>query len=347
MTVLNVDRAELHRAWDEIAESGFYTEGKYVRLFEEQVERLYGMHAVAVNSCGSGLFALYRQFTPGQAIVPVNTFFATGAMAREAGHGIRLADCGAEDFSMSLESMIAAMTSEISMVVLTHVGGWLAKDYKLISDFCRARGLPLIEDAAHVFGTNISGLRAGSLGTAAVFSLYPTKAVPVGEGGVIVTKDALLAQALREFRNYGKFKMGDGPIQYWTGRMSGFNLRMDEWTAAVAWLQTRRIHDILFARHQAARALMNLVAPHPFVPKSDWAEWNNWYKYPVEASFPAKKTTGKIYQLSDQLPAALGMGGHYPNAEKLAQQHICLPIDEHMFAGMNSVDIEHYMLAED
>jgi dTDP-4-amino-4,6-dideoxygalactose transaminase len=281
MTVLNVDRAELHKAWDEIADSGFYTEGKYTRLFEEAVEDWCGMHAVAVNSCGSGLFALYRQFSSGRALVPTNTFFATGAMAREAGHGVKLVDCGAGDFAMGLDEMCQAITPEITMVVLTHVGGWLAKDYELIAAYC----------------------------------------------------------ALKEFRNYGKWASTTGEIRYNRGRASGFNLRMDEWTAAVAYLQTKRLDDIRQARADAAARLCRVVPAYPGVPWED----NCWYKYPVEASFPAKKTTGKIYQLADQLQVALSVGGYFPNAEKLARAHICLPLDEGMYQSMSLEQIMDYL----
>lgn len=337
MTVLHVPHDKLLSAFAEIADSAYLTEGKYVRRFEEVVSQWSQQHAVAVNSCGSGLFALFRQFRPTTVLVPANTFFATGAMAREAGHDVVLVDCAPNDFACGIDQYIDAYAKaksrgkHIGLAVLTHVG-WIAKQYEEIAGWCAAMRLPLIEDAAHVLGAerpyHLSRfdkkdhkLVAGSLGCAAVFSLYPTKAVPAGDGGVVTTTDFSLACQVAEFRNYGKKHDMHGGV---AGYGQGFNLRMDEWTAAVSYLQMDRLAEIYDRRADAAMQLSREVPLHPAVP----TDGTMWYKYPTDADVPLVLEAGKIYALSDQLPEAMGIGGTFPNAVEIACSHKCAPISE-------------------
>ena len=223
------------------------------------------------------------------------------------------------------------------MVILTHVGGGIAHDYAGVAKWCRRHGAFLLEDAAHALGTGSSSdlcdLAAGTLGDAAVFSMYATKAVPIGEGGIVTSKDRGLITDIREFRNYGKYEKG-GVINY-TGQ--GFNLRMSEWQAAVGFLQMQRLDQILAARADCAEKLSWLVAP--------MVEWRstNWYKYIVSAAYPAQRLAGQVYARSDQLTTSMNLPGVYPNAEWIAANHKCLPIDEGLYEGMSPAEIEAYL----
>lgn len=340
MVKINLHRAKLFDAFNSIIDNGVLTEGMYLRKLEAEVERRYGMHAIAYNSAGTGLFAtLLALKLPARArvAVSVNTFYATGAMIREAGYTPVLIDADSLDFCMSVHDLQDVhKTFALDAVVLTHVGGSLARRYEELAKFCRQNKLPLVEDAAHAFGTGVfTGRVAGKLGTAAIFSFYPTKAVPAGDGGMIVTKDAELAETLRRLRNYGKHKDLTGVIRY----DRGFNFRMDEWTAAVAFFQVERLNEILNLRTEAAMALRPIVKPLLDDPET------NWYKYIAPASFPAFKTTGKVYARTDQLPAALGLVAtrRFPQAELIADSHICLPIDEGLYQGYSTDHIEEWL----
>jgi dTDP-4-amino-4,6-dideoxygalactose transaminase len=247
-----------------------------------------------------------------------------------------LVDCAPNDFAIGLDQLKTAYDDSVrnnlkpGLVVLTHVG-WIAKEYEEIAAWCSHMGLPLIEDAAHVLGAERAyqlgkfdqrrhKVIAGSLGAAAVFSMYPTKAVPAGEGGCIVTADCSLAETVARFRNYGKEPIA-GKIVY----HRGFNLRMDEWTAAVASMQMQRLSEIYDRRADAAMHLGREVPLHYAVP----ADGNMWYKYPTDAAdIELTAEAGKIYQISDQLPEALGIEGTFPNAVEIACGHRCVPIGE-------------------
>lgn len=349
MPKLNVDWAELQSCWEEVRDSGSFTEGKYVRLFEEAVSQWSGLHAVAFNSAGSGLYAMMRlagdTFSVERSVaVQNNTFYATGAMPKEAGWKVRLTDVGEADLSMSLTDL-KPLLRPLGAVILTHVGGSLAVDYRAISEFCRENGLLFFEDAAHALGVGGNGaLCAGQLSDGAVFSLYPTKAVPAGEGGVVVTRHHQFAEALREFRNYGKH-VENGVIRY---RGQGFNLRMDEWTAAISYLQMKRLPDLMARRAAAADQLSRVIKTRQVFGEPGTS---NWYKYIVDAAeareLGIRRYTGKVYQASDQLLSALETGpayAHYlrdknisrfPVSDKIAVEHACIPVDEDMYEGMS------------
>jgi len=327
---LNVDRQELHKLWDEVLDSSHFTEGKMVRRFEDEVEKYYGLHAIAVSNCGAGLQALYSLLNKRDPLaLPNNTFFATGGAARAVGiTDFRLIDTAIGSPNVGVEEVMFA-AQDAAAVVITHVGGWVTPDYPEIAQWCVDRNVALIEDAAHAIGVrHPGGAFPGSLGLGAVFSLYPTKAMPVGEGGVIVTPDRSVAEWCRKYRNYGKYVV-NGEICY-TGE--GLNLRMDEWTAAIALLQMRRLPELLDRRQEDASRLMKIIPPHPCSPR---VEDSNWYKYIVTPDFgtglPGR--TGMVYRREDQLQQSMGLRGHpntgrLNNSEHWAKNHDCLIVGE-------------------
>jgi dTDP-4-amino-4,6-dideoxygalactose transaminase len=321
--------------WSEVYGSGSFTEGEKVRLAEARFSNWSRKFSVALNSAGSGLFAIARCLGPQVAVVPNNTFFATGAMVKEAGWEITLADCATDDFCMTPTTILeAAARAEkpVTAVVLTHVGG-MALRYREIANMCDERGWLLIEDCAHVFGAMRNGLKPGALGYASVFSFYPTKSVPAGEGGMVATTDTKFAAEIARFRNYGKNTV-NGKVEY----TSGFNLRMDEWTAVVLAEQIKRVNQIVAGRWYAAQALSEVVKP-----LVDWDGGSAFYKFVAPASYPATRRAGQIYAKSDQLATAMGIGGKFPNSETIAETHICLPLGETMYRTTTPGEIDAWL----
>jgi dTDP-4-amino-4,6-dideoxygalactose transaminase len=346
MSVVGVDPKDLHAAWDEIRLSGHLTEGKYVRLLEEAVEAWGGIPACAVNSAGTGLYTMLRMsgVAVGKPVaVPVNTFFATGAMPIEAGYSVIPIDCTPDDLSMCVNDL-EVQPVQPSAVILTHVGGKISRHYEQIAAYCMARSIPLFEDAAHVLGVRVNSIFGpGRMSKGAVFSLYPTKAVPAGEGGIIVSRDPDFLQACREFRNYGKYRDKEGVLRH---RSGGFNFRMDEWTAAVGYLQMKRLNELLEKREEAAHQLGKIIQP---INRFARAHHRNWYKYPVDRleadCLGIKKFSGHVYQTSDQLISALNLTTErrYIGAELVASMFACLPLDEGMYAGQTTDEILRHL----
>ncbi len=335
MPKISADHAAIHDDWDVVFKSGQFTEGQFVRKLEAEVEKQTSMFAVAMNSAGTALYALLRCAKVkkhGVIAVPNNTFFATAGAAVEAfgRNRVRLVDCERTTFSMDVEYLQRLHRfSQVDAVILTHVGGTIAYDYAMISEWCKEQGVPLFEDAAHAYGCPAEVL-PGDWGDAAVYSLYPTKAIPAGEGGIVVTRDEKLAGRLRAFRNYGKLYDEDGTIKY-TG--IGFNFRMDEWTAVVAYHQVKMVKDIVGERTEAADRLRRAG----FVNMIDRP--TNYYKFITKEDPTVKRRAGQVYGLSDQMTTVLQDPMKMPNSKWVAENHMCLPIEEHMFEGMFAGDI--------
>ena len=356
MPKILADKDELHACWEEIRTSGFFTEGKYGVKLVEEVSKWSGHHAIPTNNCGSGLFAvarwLYRELGGGTKVAAVcsNTFFATGAMFIEAGFRLQLIDCELNTFSMCAESLAASKVRP-DVVVLTHVGGQLAHDYEEIASWCNERNIRLVEDAAHTLGVKRRGLVPGELGLAAVYSLYPTKAIPAGEGGIVTTRNPVLAQDVRRFCNYGKYKAGQ-ELRY-TG--VGFNLRMDEWTAAVAYLQFQKREEIITQRAWGAKKLQDII-PSLF-GKVEGCE-SNWYKFAVRKeaaeALGVKRFTGQVYGRGDQLSAIFNEPGelrvlphsHLTNCRWVADHHVCLPLEEGLYDNMSKEQMLAWLRGE-
>lgn len=345
MIKIGGDHTRLFGFWQDILDSGHFTEGRYVRMLEEKVSEWYGMDAIAVNSAGTGLYAILASLDllRGRPIaVCNNTFYATGGMAAEiAGHdSVQLIDADRGDFCMDYNRLVREYDrlNPYQAVILTQVGGGLSRNYDRIAGVCEGINCPLVEDAAHALGVRRKdGSTAGTHSKAAVFSLYPTKAIPAGDGGIIVTRDPDLAERIRRYRNYGKYRDDSGALRY--SHFGGFNFRMDEWTAAVALHQWLRLGELLERRAEAARKLSRVVKP-----LIDWDGDSNWYKFIVPAEFGAVRRTGQVYANGDQLRQSMHYNGDFPNSDWIAHNHVCLPLDEDLYDGMSSDEIEAWLL---
>lgn len=326
---------EVLEALAAVAKSGSYSEGPYLQRVQAQLEQRLHWHSVALfNSCGSALFTIFRRLRDlghVRAAVQNNTFYATGGCAAQAGMTVTLVDSRPDCPSMSVGSLdsLYRRSNSFSVVVLTHVGGWLAKDYHEIAEWCRKHGKVLIEDCAHASGLKL----AGSLGYASAWSFYPTKAVPCGEGGAISTPDPEFADWARKYASYGKTLTPQG-VTY----TEGMNLRMSEWDAAVLSVQLDALDDILAARRADALALQS-IAPCLLTG------WSNFYKYPVAAEHAqGLKTVGKVYSLSDQLETSMQHVGReiaapLDNSRAWARTHACLPVGEGLYTGLTTEQI--------
>lgn len=349
---LGVNFLDLVTEWEKVHSSGVISEGPYVEQLEAEISKWSGLHAIAVNSAGSGLYMMALALK-GKMLVAVasNTFYATGAMFRHAGHDLVLVDCNREDFSMSFEHL-SSLDPKPEAVVLTHVGGSLAKDYHKIALWCEQHAIVLFEDGAHVLGTiDSNGHACGHYGLAGVFSLYPTKSLPAGEGGIIVTANEELADWWRIQRSYAKHLEG-GVMKYgaeYPGEPNdvGFNFRMDEWTGVVALAQWKRRDEIIDNRQEQAAALSAIFGEDMI----DNEGYTNWYKYPVRKELAqalgVKRFAGAIYSRTDQLQIALKLPKVYlPNSTWVADNHVCLPLYEGIYDNMTKDQILAYLGGE-
>lgn len=210
-------------------ESGMLTNGRLVRELEERVaDRLQVAHVVAVSSCTSGLMLVVQALVDGRrgpVVLPSFTFSASAHAVAWNGRAPRFVECDPHTFQIDVDAAAATLDGA-SAIMATHVFGAPCTP-EAVESLASSAGLPLLFDAAHAIGASSHGRPIGGFGNAEVFSLTPTKPMVAGEGGLIATNDAALAERLRLGRDYGN--PGDYDTQF-----VGLNARMSELHAAVA-----------------------------------------------------------------------------------------------------------------
>jgi perosamine synthetase len=335
------DRAAILAMIDEALTSGQLTLGAIGRELEEAFAVRHGTrHAVAVSSGTAALEIILRAIgvEGREVIVPANTFFATAAAAVHAGARLRFVDCDPRTMAIDPGDLAACITADTAAVVIVHIGGLVTPAIDEIAQLCSARGVQLVEDAAHAHGSAFDGRSAGQFGAAASFSFYPTKVMAGGEGGMIVTDDDNIAEEARVYRDQGK---GSFHANFHT-RM-GANWRMSEPHAAIVLSQLHRLDEfidrrqVLAARYDASVGDLGLgtLAIPP-------AASSNFYKYVVFLPETVDRTAFKQYMRAEY---DIGLSGevydtplHHqpvfsqlddrplPGAEWLCARHVCLPL---------------------
>jgi dTDP-4-amino-4,6-dideoxygalactose transaminase len=181
----------------------------------------------------------------GPVVVPSFTFSASAHAVMWNGRTPRFVECLPGSFQIDTDDA-AAHLDGASAIMATHVFG-APCNIPAIEEMARARGIPVVFDAAHALGSFVERVAVGSFGNAEVFSLTPTKPLVAGEGGLVATNDAGLADTLRIGRDYGN------PGNYDT-RFAGLNARMSEFHAAMA-LESLEGFDESLARRRYLASL--------------------------------------------------------------------------------------------
>jgi dTDP-4-amino-4,6-dideoxygalactose transaminase len=275
--------------------------------------------------------------------VPANTFYATAAAILRAGGRPVFADIDAATFALSPDTITAALTPDTAAVVLVHIAGLITPHVDEIKLLCEQRGVALVEDAAHAHGATYDGRFAGSFGTAAAFSFYPTKVVTSGEGGMIATASAELADEARIYRDQGK-----GAFSANHHVRLGYAWRLSEQNAVTGLVHLRRMDEFITRRREVAarydKALAGLDGLEPLSepagcrgniykyivllpPGADRA----WFKQELAAKHDVR-LAGEVYDmpLHHQPVLAEFAGGTLPVAEGMCARHVCLPVHSDM-----------------
>ncbi|HEY5188121.1 MAG TPA: DegT/DnrJ/EryC1/StrS family aminotransferase [Solirubrobacteraceae bacterium] len=307
------DRARFHALIDEVLDSNRWSEAGMNARFEAAWEAWNGLGAVAMSSwAGGALAALHFAGVAGETVLcPSNTFMATPLAAIRSGAEVQFVDCNREDLCMSFADFEAkAQQHKPRAAFLVHIGGHLAFDSEKIADYCRAHDIFLIEDCAHAHGAEWNGRKPGSYGDAGVFSLYATKTISTGEGGVVVSTRPEVLEHARGFRNYGKPSY-DVP---------GLNFRMSEFTAALGLIQTERMPEIVAWKNEVARTELD---PH-YASRLELPEGmiSGFYKYIVFDWL--ERSTGRVYD--EPCHRIMGHDVELPNSDWVAQNHSCVPL---------------------
>lgn len=308
------DEDALLARWRTILRSSAWSHGEQLEEFEHAWAAWNDVPAVGFdNWSGAALAALDFFRVRGKTVLcPSNTFLATPRSAELSGARVVFYDCNRHDLCGSFDDFVRqAEEHRPALAFLVHIGGHLAFDTRRIAAYCAERGIALIEDCAHAAGAEWDGRKAGTFGDVGLFSLYATKTISTGEGGVAVTSNPDLLKHLRSFRDYGR-----GSRQ----QVKSLNHRMDEFRAAFGTVQLARLPDIVAWKRAYARDVLDPIhANRVVMPKG---MLGGFYKYIVFD--PIEVSSGKVYEQPCHHIFATSQS--LPNTDWVARNHWCVPI---------------------
>lgn len=249
------DPERLTEELGKVIRSSVLTNGARVRELEDRVQEYLGVrHAIAVSSCTAGLMLALKAggLVSGDVVLPSFTFAATAHAV--AWNGLRpvFADIDPQTLTLSPEAARQSIGVRTSAILATHTFGTPC-DVQALEAAAGEAGIRLFFDAAHAFGSRRQEKPVGGFGDAEVFSLTPTKPLIAGEGGIITTNDAALAEALRLGRDYAKEPDYDF-------RFVGLNARMSELHATVALASLEGLEERIETRNRLAEDYRKLLS---------------------------------------------------------------------------------------
>ena len=241
--------------------SGWLVQGPKVREFEDKWSAFAGAeHSIAVTSCTTGLhlsLAALGIQPDDEVIVPAFTWIATANVVEHLGGTVVFCDIDLDTFNIDPAKIEAKITAKTKAILPVHLFG-LAADMDVINAIAKQYKLWVVEDAACGFGSRYQGQHVGSLGNTGCFSFHPRKAITTGEGGMITTQNAELADKLRRLRDHGaamsdlQRHLGAKPYLLADHPDAGYNQRMTDVQAVLGSAQMDRAEDIVAERQRLA-----------------------------------------------------------------------------------------------
>jgi dTDP-4-amino-4,6-dideoxygalactose transaminase len=248
---------EINGAVDRVLRNGQFILGPEVKAFEEEMAAYCGTkYAVGVASGTDALHLalLAIDLKPGDEVITTPfTFIATAEVITHCGATPVFADIDPRTFNLDPSGIERAVTKKTRAILPVHLYGQPA-DMGSILEIARKHDLKVIEDCAQSLGAEYGDKKVGSLGEAGCFSFFPSKLLGAyGDGGMVATNDASIAEQVRVLRNHG------GHSKY-LNIIPGFNSRLDELQAAVLRVKLRYLPEWIKKRREKATLYATLLA---------------------------------------------------------------------------------------
>ncbi|MDW8325335.1 MAG: DegT/DnrJ/EryC1/StrS family aminotransferase [Anaerolineales bacterium] len=295
---------EEKRAVMEVLDSGMLVQGPRVAQLEEKFATLCGVkHAVATSSGTTALHLalLANGIGPGDEVITVSfTFMATVSTILMTGARPVFVDVEADTFNINPNLIEAAITPRTKAILPVHLYGYPC-DMDAIMTIAERHGLKVIEDACQAVGATYHGRPVGSFGTG-MFSLYATKNIMTGEGGIITTNDDALAEKCRLMRQHGMKR------RYYH-EMLGYNYRLTDLHAAIGVAQLDRLADFTARRRSNADYLNSRIESEAVItPKVKDGYGHVWHQYTIRVN-GRRDRDAAVQQLNAN---GVGTGIFYP-----------------------------------
>lgn len=328
------------------------SQGRFIGLFEKEFSNYLGRgHAIAVSN---GTVALQLGLTAlgigrgDEVIVPDFTFGASLNAIIHAGATPVLADVDPQTWTMDLTALAKLITPRTKAVLPVHIYGQPAQ----LDEICALaseHGIRVIEDCAEALGATYKDRRVGLHGDCGCFSFFANKSITTGEGGMVVFKDAEVAERARVLRDHGM-----RPSKRYWHDYAGFNFRMTNMQAAIGVAQMGRIEELLGRKKAIFETYDRLLAAHPglsLLPKNDWSSNSYWLYTLVLNGYGSDVRDRLLKQLEcrgiDARPGFYPMHqmdpyrefarGDYPVSSYLAANSVSLPSS----FGLSNEEIPH------
>jgi perosamine synthetase len=268
--------------------------GPMVTQFEKNFAEFAGVkHAIAVNT---GTAALHAAIVAAgvkqgdEVILPSFTFVATAEAVVMAGGKPVFADIDPETYHISPDEIEKNVTKKTKAIVPVDLYG-LAVDITPIRKIAGEHDLAIVEDAAQAHGATYAGKPAGVFADAACWSLYASKNITTGEGGVVTTDSNEMAETLRLIRTHGE------KAKY-ASLMLGCNYRMSEIQAAIGLVQLEKLPAFVTNRRENAKRFTKLLAASDRLklPEESEERQHSWYLYTVRFQNSTESERNKIVE---------------------------------------------------
>jgi dTDP-4-amino-4,6-dideoxygalactose transaminase len=361
---------------EEIAEvvdtlrSGWLTTGPKVGRFQcEFAAAVQARHAVAVNSATAALHLALEAVgvrEDDEVIIPTYTFTATGEVVTYLGARPVLADCRADTLNIDVSTIESRLTARTKAIVPVHIAGQVC-DMEPILELARARGLAVVEDAAHSLPASYKGRPVGTIGDVTAFSFYATKTITTGEGGMVTTERDDYAARMKLMSLHGL--SGDAWNRYsargnWYYEVTdfGFKYNMTDVAAALGLRQLERMSAFQRRREDIARRYTDAFGDLDtcFTPRDVGFGMHAWHLYILEVN-PAALRAGRDEIIEDLRRKGVGtsvhfiplhlhpvyqralgyQAGQFPTAEAAFNRACSLPI----YPAMTDGDVDHVIAA--
>jgi len=329
----------------EVLDSGMLAQGPRVKAFEEAFAEMCGVkHAIATTSGTTALHValLANGIGPGdEVITSAFTFIASANSILFTGARPVFVDIDPRTFNLDPDLIEAAITPKTKAIMPVHLYG-LTCDMDPIVRIAEKHGLAIIEDACQSHGAGYKGKKAGSFGTG-TFSLYPTKNITSGEGGMITTNDPVIDEKCRVIRQHGMRR------RYYHDEL-GFNFRMTDVHAAIGLAQLKKLDKFNATRQANAKFLSeNLKGVLvPYIPEGQTHVFHQYTVRVPDGKRDALRTYLQEHGVGSEVyypvpihqqsfyVTDLGYKDSLPETENAALEVLSLPVH----AGLSASDLE-------
>ena len=295
-------------AVNEVLRSGMLAQGPKVTELEEAFAKYCGTkYAAAVNSGTAAIHAALHAAGVGPGDVVITTPFSCIATINPIlfmGAKPVLVDIDPETYNIDVSKIESAITEKTKVIMPVHLYGQPC-DFAELNELANKHGVKIVEDACQAIGADYGDKKAGNLGDLACFSLYATKNIMCGEGGMITTNDENMLTAIKQFRQHGM----SGPYQY---QGIGYNYRMTDLQAAIANEQLKKTDKFNGVRSKNAdllneglKNLQGLVLPTVAEGRT-----HVYHQYTVRVTADAKVSRDELAEALRE--KGVGAGVYYP-----------------------------------